>query len=126
MRVCELYVELAARRHLGAVFFGRERLESAFEEVRPQVENGLRAFRQLAEFGPYVMGSEFGNVDIFVYHSFRVAIPVLKKTYDWDIVPEVPGLAGHIAAMEERDSTKHVVADHEQAMAELMSPGEPS
>lgn len=121
MRISEQHIELAARRHLGAVFFGQERSEVAFEEVRPQVEKGLRAFRQLENFGPYVMGSEFGNADIFIYHAFRVAIPVLKKVYEWDIVADVPGLAEHIVAMEEREITQRVVSDFEAAMAALMA-----
>jgi len=88
---------------------------------RPEVEKGLRAFRQLADFGPYVMGSEFGNADIFVYHSFYLASRILKRIYDWDIRAEIPGLAGHAAVMEERDATKRVVADNEKAMAVLMA-----
>jgi glutathione S-transferase len=119
IRVSELYIELTARRHLGAAFFGRERSEEAYTEVRPQVEKGLRAFRQLADFGPYVMGSEFGNADIFVYYSFRLASQILKRTYDWDIMAEIPGLAAHVVAMDERDATTRVVADHEEAMAAL-------
>jgi glutathione S-transferase len=121
IHVTELYIELAARRHLGNAFFGRERSEEAMAEVRPQVEKGLRAFSQLVEFGPYVMGSEFGSADVFVYHSFRLAGQVLKRTYDWDIMAEVPGLTGHIAAMDERDVTRRVIADHEEALAALMA-----
>jgi glutathione S-transferase len=120
IHVTELYIELAARRHLGAAFFGRERSEEAMVEVRPQVEKGLRAFTQLADFGPYVMGSEFGNADIFAYHSFRLAGQILKRTYDWDIMAEIPGLAAQVAAMDERDATRSVVADHEEAMAAMM------
>jgi len=121
MRVSEQYIELVARRHLGAAFFGYERSEGAYKKVRPEVEKGLRAFRQLADFGPYVMGSEFGNADIFVYHSFYLASRILKRIYDWDIRAEIPGLAGHAAVMEERDATKRVVADNEKAMAVLMA-----
>ncbi len=121
MHITELYIEIAARRHLGAAFFGRERSDEAMTEVMPQVEKGLRAFTQLADFGPYVMGSEFGNADIFVYHSFRLASQVLKRTYDWDIASEVPAFAEFLAAMDERDSTKNVVADNEEAMAKLMT-----
>jgi glutathione S-transferase len=121
IHVTELYIELAARRHLGAEFFGRERSAEAYTEVRPQVEKGLRAFSELANFGPYVMGSAFGIADIFVYHSFRLASQVLKRTYDWDIVQEVPGLAAQVTAMEERDSTRRVVADNEEATAALMT-----
>lgn len=121
MLVTELYIELVARRHLGSTYFGRERSEEAFIEVRPQVEKGLRALEQLANFGPYVMGSEFGNADIFLYHSVRLARDILKRTYDWDIMAEIPGLADHAAAVDERDTTKVVIADHEKAMAALMA-----
>lgn len=121
MRVSELYIELPARRHLAAAFFGAPRSEEAFADVRPQVEKGVRAFNQLVDFGPYVMGSEFGNADVVVYHTFGLAGQILKKTYDWDVRKEVPGLAAHKAAMDERDSTKRVVADHKEAMAALMA-----
>jgi len=121
IHVTELYIELAARRHLGHAFFGRERSDEATAEVRPEVEKGLRAFTQLANFGPYVMGSEFGNADVFVYHSFRLASQILKRIYDWDIASEVPGFANYLAAMDERDSTKSVVADNETAMAAMMA-----
>ena len=121
MHVTELYIELTARRHLAATFFGQERSEDAYTEVRPQVEKGLRGFNQLVDFGPFVMGSEFGNADIFVYYAFRLSGLILKRAYDWDIRTEVPGLTEHAAAMEERDATKSVVADHEEAMAALMA-----
>jgi len=121
MRVSEQYIELVARRHLGAAFFGYERSEGAYKKVRPEVEKGLRAFRQLADFGPYVMGSEFGNADIFVYHSFYLASRILKRIYDWDIRAEIPGLAEHAVVMEERDATKLVVADNEKAMVVLLA-----
>ena len=121
MHIVELYVELAARRHLGAAFFGRERSEEAMTEVRPQVEKGLRALTKLADFGPFVMGSEFGNADIYVYQSFRLASPVLKLTYDWDPASDVPGFAEFTTAMRERDSTKTVDADNEAEMAAMMA-----
>ena len=121
MHVAGLYIELAARRHLGSAFFGRERSEEALVEVRPQVEKGLRALTQLADFGPFVMGTEFGNADIFVYQSFRLASPVLKITYDWDPRVDVPGYTEFEAAMRERDSTKTVDADNKAAMDAMMA-----
>jgi len=121
IHISELYIELAARRHLGNALFGGERSEEAYTEVKPQVEKGLRAFKQLASFGPYVMGKEFGNADIFVYHAFRLASQILKGIYDWDILTEVPGLAAHVATMDEREATRRVIADHEEAVAALMT-----
>lgn len=121
MHVVELYIELAARRHLGSAIFGRDRSEEAMIEVRPQVEKGLRALTKLASFGPFIMGSDFGNVDIFVYQSLRLASPVMKITYDWDPRADVPGFDEFIVAMQERDSTKTVDADNEAAMSEMMA-----
>jgi glutathione S-transferase len=121
MHVTELYIELAARRHLGAAFFSAERSEEAMKEVRPQVEKGLRALTKLADFGPFIMGNEFGNADIFVYQCFRLASPVLKITYDWDPRADVPGITEFEAAMRERDSTKTVDADNKAAMDAMMA-----
>ena len=121
MHVTELYIELVARRHLAATFFGGERSEEAYVEVRPQIEKGLRALLQLADFGPFVMHSGFGNADIFVYYSIQLASQILKRVYDWDIMAENPGLAAHAAAMEDREVTQRVVADYEKAMVELMA-----
>jgi hypothetical protein len=67
------------------------------------------------------MGSEFGNADIYVYHSFRLASPVLKSTYDWNPVSDLPGYADFAAAMKERDSTRTVDADNEEAMTAMMA-----
>lgn len=121
MRVSEQYIELVARRHLAAAFFGGERSDTAYEEVRPQIEKGLRAFAQLAKFGPYVMGNEFSTADIVVYHAFRLASQILARIYDWDIMAEVPGLTEHAAAMEGRAVTQQINAENEAAIAALMA-----
>lgn|GEM_PF-4718362 len=110
-----------ARRHLENVFFGAQRSEEAYVEVRPQIEKGLLAFKKLVNFGPYMMGSELGNADIFVYHVFQLASQIIRKVYDWDIIMEIPGLADYMVVMDERASTKRVMADYETAMAELMA-----
>lgn len=120
IQVCELYIELSARRHLASVMFGAEQSQAAYDEVRPQVEMGLRGLKDLAEFGPFLLGSQFGNADIFAYHTFRLAGQLLKSTYDWDVTADLPQLTGFFAAVEARDSTQQVNADNETATAELM------
>ena len=52
-KVLELYIELAAKRHLGSVFFGAPRNEAAVEEVRPLIEQGLGALKSLGSFNLY-------------------------------------------------------------------------
>ena len=46
------------------------------------------------------MGREFGNVEIFVYHFYRLASQILKRTSDWDIASEVPGFAEYLAVVK--------------------------
>lgn len=120
IQVCELYIELSARRHLGSVMFGAEQSQAALDEVRPQVEKGLRGLKALASFDPFLLGDQFGNADIFAYHTFRLAGMLLQATYDWDVTIDLPDLAGFFAAVEARDSTRQVNADNETATAELM------
>lgn len=120
IKVCELYIELSARRHLGSVMFGAEQSQAAYDEVRPQVEKGLRGLKALAKFGPFLLGEQFGNVDIFAYHTFRLAGMLLQSTYEWDVVSQLPELADFFAAVEGRESTRKVNADNEAATAELM------
>ena len=115
MKVLELYIELPIRRHFSEVLFGGERNEAAFTEVRPVMENGLQALKQLGVFKPYICG-EFSNADIIAAHTFNYATPVCKTVYDWDITAEIPGLQESINATNARDAGKKVMSDHQIAL----------
>ena len=121
IRCCEMYVELAARRHYGHLFFGEDINENAVAEVRPVMEKGLRAIAQLANFGPYFNGSEFSYVDIIAYHCFTYPANVGQAIYEWDIIAEVPGLKEALAAIAAREHCQTVDADWQAALAEFQS-----
>ena len=116
MKVMELYIELQARRHYGEIFFGGERSQSAYDEVRPIMENGLRALKQLGVFNPYVAGREFTGADVFAAFTFCYAVPVAQAVYGWDIMKEVPGLQGAVDATNARAAGAKVSADHAAAL----------
>lgn len=122
MRIIELYIELPARRHFRHVFFGEGRNAAAVEEVRPVVENGIHALKQLALCKPYMRGAEFTLADIYAYHTLGYASMALKAVYDgWDITAEVPGLTTTLAAIAERPASRKVDADQQAALAEFMA-----
>jgi glutathione S-transferase len=117
MRITELYIELAARRHFPHLFFGAPKNEAALEEVKPVIEKGVAALKQLIVGKPFVCGTDMTYADIYAYYSFPYANMVTQKLYNWDIVAAVPGLAGALAAVGARATTKKVDADQQAAMA---------
>lgn len=121
MRIIEHYIELAARRHYGHVFFKGPLSEAAVEEVRPVIENGLGALRQLCSFGPYLTGSDFSYADIVAYNSFGYANMVTQAVYQWDIVAAVPELGDALKAIGARETTRKVDADQQTALAAFMA-----
>jgi len=117
IRITELYVELAARRHFQHLFFGAPLNQVALEEVKPIIEKGVASLKQLAAMKPFLAGSELSYADIYAYHTFPYANMVTQKLYNWDIVAAVPGLKEAMAAVGSRATAKKVDADQQAAMA---------
>lgn len=117
MRICELYIELSARRHFQHLFFGAPRNEAAFEEAKPVIERGVAALKQLVSGKPYLCGADMTYADVYAYHSFPYANMVTTKLYNYDIIAAVPGLKEAFAAVGARAPTKKVDADQQAALA---------
>lgn len=122
MRVMELYIELPARRHFGHALFGAPINQAALEEVKPAVEKGLAALKQLAGSGPWLGGASFSLLDIYAYYTFGYAGMVLSKVYQWDILAEVPDVAAILDKVKARATTQSVDAAQQLALAALMAP----
>ena len=116
IKVLELYIELQVRRHYGEIFFGGERNQAAFDEVKPVVQNGLSALKQLGGFSPYIAGKDYSYADIVSAYTFCYATPTMQAVYAWDIMSEVPGLQGAIDATHARDAGAKVATDHQAAL----------
>jgi glutathione S-transferase len=121
MSICEIYIDLVARRHLASVVFGAPRSDEATEQVRPAIEAGLRAFERTATLDPYVAGADFGFADIYAYYAFGLASMLMQAVYDWDVIPQVPGLAACLDLTRQRETTQQCDAAQQQALAALRS-----
>ena len=119
MKMTELYVELPARRHLAHVLFGAELSQTAFDQVRPEVEKGLRALQRILVLKPYATGSQFTYADIFLLYSFNLANLLMQRVYQWDIVAEVPGLANALELTRGSAPGQKIAAARERAMAAM-------
>ncbi|NKB39148.1 MAG: glutathione S-transferase [Gammaproteobacteria bacterium] len=121
LRCCELYIELAARRHYGHLFFGEDINEAAVNEVKPVMEKGVRAISQLARFSPYLCGEELSYADIVAYHCFSYPVNVAEKIYDWDIISDIPGLKSWKETVAAREHCKTVDSEWLAALNEFQN-----
>jgi glutathione S-transferase len=121
MKVSELYLELAARRLLPAVLGKVEFPQSTLDEVKSVLERGARSVSALADFGPYLVGSELTLADIYMRYALSIPKMVGPAKLDWNVMDEVPGLADWDAMMASTDIAKKVDADQQANAAEFMA-----
>lgn len=121
IRVIELYFDTPARRHIGAVYFGQEVDPSAKEQVRPAIENGLRALNHLALFSPYIAGDTFTFADITAYFMLNFTQMHTTKIYDWDMIGDSPVLKDYIDFIGARESLKELTINMQAGFEALAS-----
>ena len=121
IRVIELYLDLPARRHIATVYFGAEVNAIAFDEVRPAIENGLAALKQLVRFAPYIAGEQFTYADIVAFFQLGFTNLHTKRIYDWDIIADDPALADYMGMLGARNSVAAVAGVMHQDMDKFFS-----
>lgn len=115
IRYLELYIELPARRLYGDVFFGKPASDTVKESVRKELQKGFAALRRLADYSPYVGGSEMTYADFYFLFSVGLVTRVTKKALDWDVFSTEPGIRELLALLEQRDSVKTIRAAQKAA-----------
>lgn len=116
IRYLELYIELPARRLYGDVFFGKPASDTEKQSVRKELEKGFAALRRLADYSPYIAGSNMSYADIYFLFSVGLVTRVTKKALDWDVFSTEPGIRELLALLEQRDSVRTIRADQKAAM----------
>lgn len=86
MKVSELYIELSARRLLPALFAGAPVADDVKQEVRANLEKGLRAINALASFSPFVLGQQQTLADIVLRYALGVAKMAAGSVLKWDLL----------------------------------------
>lgn len=121
MKISELYLELPARRLLPAVLGNVEFPQTTLDEVKSVLGRGTRSLKALADFGPYLVGSQVTLADIYLRYALSIPMLVGPGQLDWNVMEEVPGLADWDAMMASTDIAKKIDDDKQANTADFMA-----
>ena len=116
MKSTELYLELVARRLLGALFFDQSLSEELKSEITGQLEKGTTALNKLLKFEPYAAGAELSYADIVLYYTVALSNLATKQVLNIDLEDKLPGLHAWLALMRENSFVQAVDADQNEAL----------
>lgn len=102
IRNAELYLDAVARPLLPTVYFGAPRDEALAERQRPLIEKGLRAFKQVARFAPYVAGPDYTFADIASYFHLQFTNLHTIRIYAWDLLAEDTDLSRYLETLSKQ------------------------
>jgi glutathione S-transferase len=116
----ELYLELPVRRTYGFVFFGRPVDEAVKQAVEKDLAKGVRAFKALARFDPYLAGPELTLADCAAYMHLPLVSLATKIGYGRDVREEIVEVKPYLARLGERPAFRQVNEDRKLAQAAAM------
>lgn len=116
--VIELHLELVARRLYGAVFFGGSVSDSTKQSVHKDLARGVRAFKSLARFEPFVAGADFTLADCAAAVHLPLVSLSTKLAFGRDVLEEIPQARPYLKMLGERPAVAKVNTDRKAAQEE--------
>jgi glutathione S-transferase len=115
----ELYMELVARRTYGFVFFGRPVDEQVKQSAEKDLAKGVRAFKALAKFEPYIAGKDLTLADCAAFVHLPLVSIATKLAYGRDLLEDLPQVKPYLRMLGERPAFSKVNDDRKAAQAAL-------
>jgi glutathione S-transferase len=115
----ELHLELVARRLYGPLFSGKPVPDDLKQSVEKDLAKGLRAFKSLAQFSPYVAGKDFTLADCAAFVSLPLVSLATRQAYGRDLLDEIPQFKPYLKMLGERPAFAKVNEDRKRAQAEM-------
>ena len=113
--VMELHMELVARRLYPQAFFGGTATEETKKQVEKDLAKGVRAFKQLAKFSPFVAGASLSLADC----SAGVHLPLVslasKIVYGRDVFEDYAPVRPYLKMLNERPAFRKMNDDRKLA-----------
>jgi glutathione S-transferase len=113
----ELYLELPVRRTYGFVFFGRPVDEQVKQAVEKELARGVRAFKALARFEPYLAGPELTLADCAAFVHLPLVSLATKLGYGRDVLEDLPQMKSYLKMLGERPAFRQVNEERKAAQA---------
>jgi len=118
--IMELHLDLVARRVYGQAFFGRTVSEEAKQEVQKELAKGVRAFKQLARFSPFVSGANLSLADCAAGAHLPLISLSTKIVFGRDVLEDYAPLRPYLKMLSERPAFKKM-NDDRKAASEAMA-----
>ena len=117
--VMELHVELVARRLYKEAFFGGKVSDETRQEVERDLAKGVRGFKALARFAPYVAGSELTLADCAAFVHLPLVSLATKLAFGRDALEDIAPLKPYLKMLGERPAFARVNEDRKAAQAAM-------
>jgi glutathione S-transferase len=114
----ELHLELVARELYFEAFFGGKIADDVKVRVQKQLKRNIAAFGQIANFSPYIAGSEFTMADCAATVHLPLIGMATKAIYGEDMMAAYP-VRDYMKLVGERPTVKKVTEDRKANAAEL-------
>jgi glutathione S-transferase len=114
----ELHLELVARELYFEAFFGGKIADDVKIRVQKQLKRNITAFGQIANFSPYIAGSEFTMADCAATVHLPLIGMATKAIYGEDMMAAYP-VRDYMKLVGERLTVKKVTEDRKANAAEL-------
>ena len=119
-RFMELHLELVARRLYPQVFFARGPVsEETMKAVQKDLAKGVRAFKTLVRFDPYIAGAELTIADCAAFVHLPLVSLATKHGLGRDALDDLPQVKPYLKMLGERPAFRKVNEDRKAAQAAL-------
>lgn len=119
VKFMELHVELVARRIYGPAFFRRPVSDEVKQSAEKDLAKGIRAFKTLVKFDPYIAGRELTLADCAAFVHLPLVSLATKHVLGRDVLDEMPQWKPYLKMLAERPAFRQVNDDRKAAQAAL-------
>ena len=120
VKFMELHLELVARRLYPQVFFGRGPVSAETRQsVEKDLAKGVRAFKALVKFDPYITGKELTIADCAAFVHLPLVSLATKHGLGRDVLEDIPQVKPYLKMLGERPAFQRVNDDRKLAQAAL-------
>ena len=117
--VIEMHMELVVRRLYPQAYFGRTVSDEVKQSAEKDLAKGLRTFRRLAKFAPYVAGAELTLADCAAFVHLPLVSLTTKIIYGRDALEDMAQVKPYLKMLGERPAFQRVNDDRKAAQAAL-------
>ena len=117
----ELHMDLVVRRLFGGLFGGEPYSDETKSEVERDIARGVRAFKVVAKFDPFVAGRELTLADCAAVPHLPLVSLATRQAFGSDALEGIAQLKPYLKMLGERPAFARVNEDRKVAQAALFA-----